>query len=110
MLEVRIEYKKGVLFVRLNGRLDNEGNLKRINWLIEEIGIKITVINITYLNDITKKALKTMVNNIKNLRKKKHQLFICDENRLRNIYIEDIPKINNETEAFSFAERKDAYE
>ena len=111
MLWVRTEYKKGVLFVRLVGRIDNEGYLKDINYLIEEIGIKFTVINITKLNDITKDNINQIITNIKLLKKKKHQLFICDENRLKNKYfIETIPKLNHEIEAFSLIGRKGAYE
>ena len=111
MLRVRTEYKKGVLFVRLVGRIDNEGYIKKINKLIEEIGIKFIVLNITNLNDITKEDIKQMIINIEKLKKKKHLLFICDEKRLRNNYfIETIPKINNETEAFSLINRKGAYE
>ena len=53
MLGVRTEYKKGVLFVRLVGRIDNEGYLKKINWLIEEIGIKFTVLNLTKISNIS---------------------------------------------------------
>ena len=111
MLWVRTEYKKGVLFVRLVGRIDNEGYLKDINYLIEEIGIKFTVINITKLNDITKDNMSQIITNIKLLKKKKHLLFICDENRLKNKYfIETIPKLNHEIEAFSLIGRKGAYE
>ena len=110
MLCIKTEYKKGVLFVRLDGRSDNEGYLNKINWLIEEIGIKFTVLNITHLNDITRKTIDNIVSNIKLQRKKKHHLLICDENRLRNIYVKSIPKLSNETEAFSFIERKDVYE
>ena len=110
MLRVRTEYKKGVLFVRLVGRIDNEGYLDKIKWLIEEFGIKITVLNISNLNDITTKNENHMKKYIKKIIKKKHLLFICDENRLRNTILEgNIPKITNEIEAFSLI-RKDAYE
>ncbi len=111
MLLVRTEYKKGVLFVRLIGRIDNESYIKEIKKIIQEFGIKFTVINTTNLNDVSKESIKKMIINIKKLKKKKHLLFICDENRLKNNYfIETIPKLNNEREAFSLINRKGAYE
>ena len=111
MLWVRTKYKKGVLFVRLIGRIDNESYLKKINYLVEELGIKFTVLNITNLTETTENDMNKLIKNIKILKKKKHLLFICDERRLKNKYfMETIPKINHEKEAFSLINRKGAYE
>ena len=111
MLRVRTEYKKGVLFVRLKGRIDNEGYLKSINWIIEEIGIKFTVLNLTNLNDVSLKNINHIKKYIQKLKEKKRLLLICDESELRNpLFSNRMTKITNETEAFSLINRKDAYE
>ena len=111
MLLVRTEYKKGVLFVRLVGRIDNDGYLDKLNWLINEMGIKFTVLNVTDLSDVSLKNINHMINSTRELKKKKHLLFICDETNLRNsLFKESVPRLKNEIEAFSLISRKDAYE
>ena len=111
MLQVRTEYRKGVLFVRLIGRIDNEGYIEKINNIIEEIGIKFIVINLTKLNDVSLTSINHMINYCKKLLKKKQKIFICDESGLRNIlFKQKIPALTNEIEAFSLINRKDAYE
>lgn len=111
MLRVRTEYRKGVLFVRLVGRIDNEGYLKEINELIEEFGIRFIVLNVTDLNDVSLTNISHMKKYIQKLKKKKRLLLICDESELRNpLFNKNISRIKNEIEAFSLINRKDAYE
>ena len=111
LLIVRTEYKKGVLFVRLIGRLDNEGYLEKINWLIEEFGIKFIVINVTNLDDVSLIDIYHIIKYKQKLKKKKRLLWICDENKIRDpLFKKVIPKLANEIEAFSLIKRKDAYE
>lgn len=110
MLAVRTEYKKGVLFVRLRGRINNENYLKKINNLIEEVGIRITVLNISKLNDVSLENINHMISCKNKLEKKKHTLLICDNNILRNSLFKKIKKITDEIEVFSLINRKGAYE
>ena len=110
MLLVRTEYKKGVLFVRLDGRIDNERYLNKIKWLIEEFGIRFTVLNISKINNISLNNTNSIIKYKNELKKKKHHLLICDHNPLRNsLFNKLIPKIENEIDAFSLINRKDAY-
>ena len=37
MLRIDTEFRKGIFFIRLNGRLNNEENLETVNKLIENI-------------------------------------------------------------------------
>ena len=107
---VRTEYKKGILFVRIGGRIDNELYLKKIKWLIEEFGIKFTVINITRINDVSLNNIKNIIKYKNILLKKKHLLLICDENQLRNpLFNKQIPRYKKEIDASSLINRKDAY-
>ena len=111
MLLVRTEYKKGVFFVRLMGRLDNEGDLDKIINLIEEIGLKYTVLNLTKLYAVSLKNKKYLLKSIRNLQKKNLLLLVCDENVKGTLLYEKVfPKLKNEIEVFSLIKRKDAYE
>ena len=110
MLWVRTEYKKGILFVRIGGRIDNERYLEKINNLIEEIGIRFTVLNVSKLNDVSLKNINHIKKYIEELKKKERLLLICDESTLRNPLFKRINKITNEIDAFSLINRKDAYE
>ena len=102
MLWVRTEYKRGVLFVRLDGRIDNEGYINKINWLIDKIGIKYTVINLTNINNISITNIDHIYKHIQNQKRKQRLLIICDENNLRNVlFKKEIPKITREQDAFS---------
>ena len=49
MLRIDTEFRKGILFVRLNGKISNDNYLASINNLIENIGIRYIVLNIENL-------------------------------------------------------------
>ncbi len=104
MLRVRTEYRKGVLFVRLVGRIDNEGYLENVNKLVNEVGIRFIVLNISKLNDISLESIHHIIKYIKVLKKKKRLLLICDESGLWSPLFKTIVKITSEIDAFSFCQ------
>ena len=110
MLLVRTEYKRGILFVRLDGRIDNEGYLEDIDDVIDEVGIRFIVLNISNLNDVSLTDVNHIQDYISRLEKKKRLLLICDDNGLRNSLFKGDSRITKEIEALSFFYRKDAYE
>ena len=110
MLLVRTEYKKGVLFVRLKGRLDNEGYLEKIHDLIEEFGIRIAVLNISRLSNVSLENINYMIKWKNILKRKRHLLFICDDKDSRNSLFRSVKKISREGDIFAFLNRKGAYE
>lgn len=101
-MQISTEYRKGVLFIRLIGRIDENGDLSNINDIIDDFGIKYIVLNLSGLNDVSLESIEHIIKyNNKVLKKKKH-LLICDSNQGRNRIFENIiPKINSELEAFS---------
>lgn len=102
MLQVSTEFRKGVLFVRLVGRIDNEGYLEKVNNLIENMGIRCIVLNLTALNDVSLESIVHIINYNKKILKKKKQLLICDSSNIRNrLFKNNIPNIRCEIEAFS---------
>lgn len=102
MLRVSTEFRKGVFFVRLGGRIDNEGYLDRINILIETMGIRYIVLNLSGLNDVSLESIQHIIKYNKHLLKKKKLLLICDASDIRDrLFRKIIPKIKSEIEAFS---------
>ena len=102
MLKVSTEFRKGIFFVRLIGRIDNEGNLKNIYDLVEEIGIRYVVLNLNFLNDVSLENIKYIMNYANTILKKNKLLIICDQSSRRNRLFKNlIPKISREVEAFS---------
>ena len=102
MLSISTEFRKGIFFVRLVGRIDNEGYLDDINQIIDNIGIKYMVLNLNNLNDISLESVKHIMNYNQKILKKKKYLFICDNSNIRNrLFKNTIPNIKNEIEAFS---------
>lgn len=101
-MSIRTEYRKGVLFVRLIGRIDDDGYLNDINNLIDNFGINYIVLNLDNLNYVSLENIDHIIKYNKKILKKKKHLLICDSNQRRNrIFKNIIPNINSELEAFS---------
>ncbi len=102
MLKISTEFRKGVLFVRLKGRIDNEGYLDEIQTLVDSIGIRYIVFNLSELNDVSLDSMKHIINYNKILLEKKKKLLICDARNIRNrLFKNIIPNISKEIDAFS---------
>ena len=101
MLRIDTEFRKGIFFIRLNGRLNNEENLETVNKLIENIGIKYVVLNIENLQVLDVNTINYIINYNDKILKSKRRLLICDTNIGRRRIFKSIPKINCEIEAFT---------
>lgn len=102
MLKISTEFRKGVLFVRLAGRIDNDGYLESINNLIEDIGIRYVVLNTNNLRAIDVDSINDIIEYNKKILKDQRRLLICDANNSRKrIFSNNIQKINCEIDAFS---------
>ena len=101
MFYVSTEFRRGVFFVRVRGRIDNEGYLDDIDRIIDSIGIKFVVLNIDHVHDLSIDSIKCINDYNDKLLKKKCFLYLCDSNKNRERVFWLIPKINSEIEAFS---------
>ena len=102
MLRINTEFRKGVLFVRLSGKISDENYLESINSLVEDIGIKYVVLNIENIKKIDVNNINHIINYNRKILKNKGRLLICDKNVNRNrIFKNNIPNIKCEIEAFS---------
>lgn len=91
MLEVKYEYIKGVLFVRLYGILNEENIyllIKSVKRIIKIGGIQYVVINLENINCIDDGYIKILTNNMD-----KNNLFLCGI--MNNNYNNFLVKENN---------------
>ena len=100
MLNINMEFRRGILFIRLNGSLD-KNNIKRI---IETDEFKYIVFNIEKLYAIDTHGINYLLKVNHLLKRKKGKLLICDKNSNNDFMFDEIPKINSELEAFTLCE------
>lgn len=80
MLEINIEFRKGILFVRLIGELTKE-TVNKLNYevtsLIKDNGIRNIVFNITDLNIIDIKGINSLLYNYEIIKNNHGRSCIC---------------------------------
>lgn len=102
VLKISTEFRKGILFIRLAGRIDNEGYIDKIKRLIDTVGIRYIVLNLNELQFISLDSIKHIINYNEQILKEKKKLLICDASDIRNRLFKDIiPNIKSEIDAFS---------
>ncbi len=110
MLNIDIEYKRGILFVRLKGIL-NEKTSNELNATLEKIiskaGIKYLLINCEKLYSIDNSGIEVINEKCKKLMDNDGKVFICGFSEIVRLKIEssnlttDIYETNNEISVFN---------
>jgi hypothetical protein len=102
MLKINLEFRKGVLFVRLNGSLNDKDSLDNINSLINEIGFKYIVFNVDNLKCIDINGINCILNYNELLIHNNGKLLLCESDNIisNRIFKNKIPYIANEIQAF----------
>lgn len=80
MLEINMEYARGLLFIRLNGILSKRttNDLKTtLDRMIEKEGVKYFVINLEHLEYIDEEGLQLLMNYSINISLHEGKLIIC---------------------------------
>lgn len=96
------EYRKGVLFIRLMGRIDDNDYLKQVDDLVNELGIRCIVLNFDDIKCISLECVDHIKKYNKEILKKKKYLLICASNpRKKRIFKNIVPNISRELDAFS---------
>lgn len=109
LIDTDIEFRKGVLFIRINNTLKEKEYLassNAIKELVSQIGIKYLVINFNEESVDNDFKLKLIINNYEHLKKISGKLLLCgniDISLCNNLYID---KIDNELEAFKIIDRR----
>ena len=84
MLEINMECRKGILFVRLEGELikDTVNKLnKEVTELVKEAGIRNIVFNVEHLISIDMKGISTLFYNYELCRNNKGKSMLCGVER-----------------------------
>ena len=101
MFYVSSEFRKGVFFIRLKGRIDNEGYLDEVSDLIDYMGFRVIVINISDLNNLSIDNVSKINKYYKKVLKEKRLLYICDSYNIGDNLFKFIPSLKSEIAAFS---------
>lgn len=98
MLKINTEFRKGIMFVRVNGNL-NKSNVN----IIEYDDFKYIVFNFDNLLSIDSYAINYIINYNNKIIKDNGKLIICEKNNnlANNIFKCRIPIIDNEIKAFN---------
>lgn len=90
MLSVDVEYKKGVLFLRLIGKLssDTKQELDKVLELVPKVGFKYVMINFEKLYSIDDDGIKTIAKSCEKLINSDGKILVCGYNNLIRLKIE----------------------
>lgn len=100
MLKTNMEFRKGILFIRLKGDL-NKNTIKKVTF--EDF--KYVVLNLDNMYSIDSYSIKYLNKIYKNIEYEDGKLIICDKFNITSRLLKDIPKINDEYDAFKLFER-----
>ncbi len=100
MLKTSMEFRKGILFIRIKGDI-NKNTVKEI---IDE-DFKYIVLNIDNIYSIDSYSIKYLKKLYKDYKNKKGNIIICDKFNISRKLFKEIPKIDNEYAAFKLFER-----
>ena len=100
MLRTSMEFRRGILFIRLKGDL----NKNTIRGVIDE-DFKYIVLNIDNMYSIDSYSIKYINKLYKSLENNKSKIIICDKFNIGGRLLKEIPKIDNEYDAFKLFER-----
>ncbi|MDY5059004.1 MAG: STAS domain-containing protein [Bacilli bacterium] len=100
MLKTSMEFRRGILFIRVKGDL----NKNTVKGIVDE-DFKYIVINIDDIYSIDSYSIKYLKKLYKNFKNNKGNIIICDKFNISKRLFKDIPKIDNEYDAFKLFER-----
>lgn len=100
MLKTNMEFKKGILFIRLKGDLNKD----TIQGIIDN-DFKYVVINIDNMYSIDSYSIKYLNKLYKIFEKNNGIMIICDKFNISRKLLKNIPKIDTEYDAFKLFER-----
>lgn len=80
MLDINVEFRKGILFIRFSGILNkyNYKELNDISRIIKESGINNVVFNFNELSDIDKYGIKSIIKIQSYIKNNNGKCFICN--------------------------------
>ncbi len=109
MLEMDLEYNKGVLFARLSGKLTRKSSYKLNNYLVPVIlkhKIKYLVYNLFLLDGIDESGVAAILNTKCAIRSNKGKIYLCEVSKEVNKNLKKlrIKETDNELSALHLIE------
>lgn len=107
MLDINMEIRRGILFVRLIGNLNKETSKyfkNEVSNLIEEKGIKYIVINLRQLTNLDTIGADLILDEYRYIAKIDGKVVICgvdDNKKIEKDFFKGMHKSDNELQAFS---------
>lgn len=110
MLNIDLEYKRGILFLRLDGILDKNTSFilkDAIKKIVSKAGIKYLLINFEHLYKIDEYGISSIIDSYNKYLKNNGKLMVCGYNNeirsnLEKTRFKDyVLELNNELSAFS---------
>ena len=77
-MKISTEYRRGILFIRPLGRIDDNEFLNKVNEIIDWFGIKYIVLNINNLDYISLSSIKYITNYNNEILKNKQEVDIAN--------------------------------
>ena len=100
MLKTNMEFRKGILFIRLKGDL----NKNTIRGLIDR-DFKYIVLNIDNMYSIDSYSIEYINKLYQKIEETSGKMIICDKFNISRKLLKNIPKIDKEYDAFKLFER-----
>ena len=100
MLKTNMEFRKGILFIRLKGDL----NKNTIKGIIDK-DFKYIVLNIDNMYSIDSYSIEYINKIYKKINSTSGKMIICDKFNISRKLLKEIPKIDKEYDAFKLFER-----
>ncbi|MBQ6840637.1 MAG: STAS domain-containing protein [Bacilli bacterium] len=109
MLKMDLEYSRGILFVRLDGKLNRTTTYKINNYLVPVLlkhKIKYLVYNLYNLHDIDEEGIDAILNTKYAIKTNKGLIYLCEVNKSlsKKIHKLHIKKTETELSAFKVIE------
>lgn len=104
VVDINYEFRKGIMFIRLLGKLtvyNSKKVLENIINIIKEIGIKLVVINLDNIKAIDAYGINSILILNNKLREEHDKMFICSNNCFRKKFEHQIPIISSEIDIFN---------
>ena len=107
LLDINMEIRRGILFIRLIGKLNKETAKcfqKEVSNLIEEKGLKYLVMNLSNIEDIDETGIDLILKEYRYIAKINGKVVVCgiDQNKkIEKKIFNDFYKSDNELQAFS---------
>ena len=95
-----MEFSKGILFIRIKGDL-NKSTIRELTFQ----DFKFIVLNINNMYSIDSYCINYLTKISKNYQRKKQKIVICDKFNISERLLKNIPKINEEYDAYKLFER-----